>query len=61
MWQDLRLALGFAVSVSQPTPMATATKELYKVAKSRGLRDEDLSKTAKPIKGVKVVLLVVLS
>ncbi|KAK9102572.1 hypothetical protein Sjap_019826 [Stephania japonica] len=41
--KDLRLALGLAESVSQPTPIAAAANELYKVAKSHGLGDEDFS------------------
>ncbi|THF96456.1 hypothetical protein TEA_020643 [Camellia sinensis var. sinensis] len=41
--KDLRLALGLAESVSQPTPIAAAANELYKVAKSRGLSDHDFS------------------
>nr|CAD1824266.1 unnamed protein product [Ananas comosus var. bracteatus] len=41
--KDLRLALGLAESVSQPIPIAAAANELYKVAKSRGLSDQDFS------------------
>ncbi|KAG5520420.1 hypothetical protein RHGRI_033114 [Rhododendron griersonianum] len=41
--EDLRLALGLAESVSQPTPNAVAANKLYKVAKSRCLSDEDSS------------------
>ncbi|XP_050234850.1 glyoxylate/succinic semialdehyde reductase 2, chloroplastic isoform X2 [Mercurialis annua] len=41
--KDLRLALGLAESVSQPTPIAAAANELYKVAKSHGLSDSDFS------------------
>ncbi|ERM93969.1 hypothetical protein AMTRI_Chr05g60460 [Amborella trichopoda] len=41
--KDMRLALGMAESVAQPTPIAAAANELYKVAKSRGLSDEDFS------------------
>ncbi|CAI0419546.1 unnamed protein product [Linum tenue] len=40
---DMRLALGLAESVSQPTPIAAAANELYKVAKARGLSDDDFS------------------
>uniref|UniRef100_A0A7N0TY41 Glyoxylate/succinic semialdehyde reductase 2, chloroplastic n=1 Tax=Kalanchoe fedtschenkoi TaxID=63787 RepID=A0A7N0TY41_KALFE len=41
--KDLRLALELAESVSQPTPIAAAANELYKVAKSNGLSDQDFS------------------
>ncbi|CAI0419547.1 unnamed protein product [Linum tenue] len=41
--KDMRLALGLAESVSQPTPIAAAANELYKVAKARGLSDDDFS------------------
>ncbi|WVZ01625.1 hypothetical protein V8G54_027694 [Vigna mungo] len=41
--KDLRLALGLAESVSQSTPIAAAANELYKVAKSHGLSDQDFS------------------
>ncbi|WOK91349.1 hypothetical protein Cni_G00040 [Canna indica] len=41
--KDLRLALRLAESVSQPIPIAAATNELYKVAKSYGLSDLDFS------------------
>ncbi|XP_021903048.1 glyoxylate/succinic semialdehyde reductase 2, chloroplastic-like [Carica papaya] len=41
--KDLRLALGLAESVSQSTPIAAAANEMYKVAKSYGLSDEDFS------------------
>ncbi|KAJ6823024.1 glyoxylate/succinic semialdehyde reductase 2, chloroplastic [Iris pallida] len=41
--KDLRLALGLAESVSQPVPVAAAANELYKVAKSHGLSDQDFS------------------
>ncbi|XP_072952770.1 glyoxylate/succinic semialdehyde reductase 2, chloroplastic [Typha angustifolia] len=41
--KDLRLALGLAESVSQPIPIAAVANELYKVAKSRGLSDQDFS------------------
>ncbi|KAL5728743.1 glyoxylate reductase (NADP(+)) [Ranunculus cassubicifolius] len=48
--KDLRLALGLAESVSQPTPIASAANELYKVAKSRGLSDEDFSAVMEALK-----------
>lgn len=48
--KDLRLALGLAESVSQPTPIAAAANELYKVAKSRGLNDEDFSAVIEALK-----------
>ncbi|XP_058193928.1 glyoxylate/succinic semialdehyde reductase 2, chloroplastic isoform X2 [Rhododendron vialii] len=48
--KDLRLALGLAESVSQPTPIAAAANELYKVAKSRGLSDEDFSAVIEALK-----------
>lgn len=41
--QDLRLAMGLAESVSQPIPIAAAANELYKVAKSHNLGDQDFS------------------
>ncbi|KAF6152258.1 hypothetical protein GIB67_005912 [Kingdonia uniflora] len=41
--KDLRLALGLAESVSQSTPIAAAANEMYKVAKSHGLSDQDFS------------------
>ncbi|RZR74244.1 hypothetical protein BHM03_00034240 [Ensete ventricosum] len=41
--KDLRLALGLAESVTQPIPVAAAANELYKVAKSYGLSDQDFS------------------
>eukprot|EP00262_Sarcandra_glabra_P007899 TRINITY_DN21007_c0_g1_i1.p1 TRINITY_DN21007_c0_g1~~TRINITY_DN21007_c0_g1_i1.p1 ORF type:complete len:371 (+),score=72.10 TRINITY_DN21007_c0_g1_i1:41-1114(+) len=41
--KDLRLALGLAEAVSQPIPIAAAANELYKVAKSHGLSDQDFS------------------
>lgn len=48
--KDLRLALGLAESVSQPTPIAAATNELYKVAKSHGLSDHDFSAVIEALK-----------
>lgn len=48
--QDLRLALGLAESVSQPIPIAAATNELYKVAKSHGLSDQDFSAVIEALK-----------
>ncbi|XP_051118971.1 glyoxylate/succinic semialdehyde reductase 2, chloroplastic isoform X2 [Andrographis paniculata] len=48
--KDLRLALGLAESVSQPTPIAAAANELYKVAKSRGLSDDDFSAVIEALK-----------
>ncbi|XP_038705972.1 glyoxylate/succinic semialdehyde reductase 2, chloroplastic isoform X2 [Tripterygium wilfordii] len=48
--KDLRLALGLAESVSQPTPIAAATNELYKVAKSYGLSDHDFSAVIEALK-----------
>ncbi|XP_059458678.1 glyoxylate/succinic semialdehyde reductase 2, chloroplastic [Corylus avellana] len=48
--KDLRLALGLAESVSQPTPMAAAANELYKVAKSGGLSDQDFSAVIEALK-----------
>ncbi|XP_009792478.1 glyoxylate/succinic semialdehyde reductase 2, chloroplastic-like [Nicotiana tabacum] len=48
--KDLRLALGLAESVSQPTPIAAATNELYKVAKSHGLSDQDFSAVIEALK-----------
>ncbi|KAL5579457.1 hypothetical protein UlMin_011899 [Ulmus minor] len=49
--KDLRLALGLAESVSQPTPIAAAANELYKVAKSHGLSDQDFSAVLEALKG----------
>ncbi|XP_015890669.3 glyoxylate/succinic semialdehyde reductase 2, chloroplastic isoform X1 [Ziziphus jujuba] len=49
--KDLRLALGLAESVSQPTPIAAAANELYKVAKSHGLSDQDFSAVIESLKG----------
>lgn len=48
--KDLRLALGLAESVSQPTPIAAAANELYKVAKSHGLSDQDFSAVIESLK-----------
>ncbi|XP_027344363.1 glyoxylate/succinic semialdehyde reductase 2, chloroplastic [Abrus precatorius] len=48
--KDLRLALGLAESVSQPTPIAAAANELYKVAKSHGLGDQDFSAVIEALK-----------
>lgn len=48
--QDLRLALGLAESVSQSTPIAAAANELYKVAKSHGLSEEDFSAVIEALK-----------
>ncbi|KAK2983796.1 hypothetical protein RJ640_008470 [Escallonia rubra] len=48
--KDLRLALGLAESVSQPTPIAAAANELYKAAKSRGLSDQDFSAVIEALK-----------
>ncbi|KAJ4838445.1 Glyoxylate/succinic semialdehyde reductase 2, chloroplastic [Turnera subulata] len=48
--KDLRLALGLAESVSQPTPIAAAANELYKVAKGHGLSDDDFSAVIEAVK-----------
>ncbi|XP_068652850.1 glyoxylate/succinic semialdehyde reductase 2, chloroplastic [Aristolochia californica] len=48
--KDLRLALGLAETVSQPTPIAAATNELYKVAKSLNLGDQDFSAVIEALK-----------
>ncbi|KAJ7951611.1 Glyoxylate/succinic semialdehyde reductase 2 [Quillaja saponaria] len=48
--KDLRLALGLAESVSQPIPIAAAANELYKVAKSHGLSDQDFSAVIEALK-----------
>ncbi|KAK7402259.1 hypothetical protein VNO78_14381 [Psophocarpus tetragonolobus] len=48
--KDLRLALGLAESVSQPIPIAAAANELYKVAKSQGLSDQDFSAVIEALK-----------
>ncbi|KAI5593829.1 hypothetical protein BDE02_03G037300 [Populus trichocarpa] len=49
--KDMRLALGLAESVSQPTRIAAAANELYKVAKSHGLSDSDFSAVIEALKG----------
>ncbi|XP_023644813.1 glyoxylate/succinic semialdehyde reductase 2, chloroplastic [Capsella rubella] len=51
--KDMRLALGLAESVSQSTPIAAAANELYKVAKSYGLSDEDFSAVIEALKAAK--------
>ncbi|KAJ0076062.1 hypothetical protein Patl1_33492 [Pistacia atlantica] len=51
--EDLRLALGLAESVSQSTPLAAAANELYKVAKSHGLSDQDFSAVIEALKAKK--------
>lgn len=48
--KDLRLALGLAESVSQSTPIAAAANELFKVAKSHGLSDQDFSAVIEALK-----------
>lgn len=48
--KDLRLALAMAEQVSQPTPVAAAANELYKVAKSHGLGEEDFSAVIEALK-----------
>ncbi|XP_018731471.2 glyoxylate/succinic semialdehyde reductase 2, chloroplastic isoform X3 [Eucalyptus grandis] len=48
--KDMRLALGLAESVSQSTPIAAAANELYKVAKSYGLSDQDFSAVIEALK-----------
>ncbi|KAB2612992.1 glyoxylate/succinic semialdehyde reductase 2 [Pyrus ussuriensis x Pyrus communis] len=48
--KDMRLALALAESVSQSTPIAAAANELYKVAKSHGLSDEDFSAVIEALK-----------
>ncbi|KAK4780330.1 hypothetical protein SAY87_016436 [Trapa incisa] len=48
--KDMRLALGLAESVCQSTPIAAAANELYKVAKSYGLSDEDFSAVIEALK-----------
>ncbi|KAM7254586.1 hypothetical protein ACFE04_003966 [Oxalis oulophora] len=48
--KDMRLALGLAESVSQSTPIAAAANELYKVAKSYGLGDQDFSAVIEALK-----------
>ena len=47
---DLRLALGLAESVSQSTPIVAPANELYKVAKSHGLSDQDFSAVIEALK-----------
>lgn len=42
--------MGLAESVSQPTPIASAANELYKVAKSNGLSDQDFSAVIEALK-----------
>ncbi|XP_030490632.2 glyoxylate/succinic semialdehyde reductase 2, chloroplastic-like [Cannabis sativa] len=49
--KDMRLALGLAESVSQSTPIAAAANEMYKVAKSHGLSDQDFSAVIEALKG----------
>lgn len=49
--KDLRLALAMAEEVSQPTPIAAAANELYKVAKAHGLGEEDFSAVIEALKG----------
>ncbi|KAH7439160.1 hypothetical protein KP509_04G048000 [Ceratopteris richardii] len=41
--KDLRLALQLAEAVSQSVPVAASANELYKVAKCKGLGDQDFS------------------
>ncbi|KAK8618755.1 hypothetical protein V6N13_132736 [Hibiscus sabdariffa] len=48
--KDLRLALGLAESVPQSTPITAVANELYKVAKSYGLSDEDFSAVIEALK-----------
>ncbi|XP_010685375.2 glyoxylate/succinic semialdehyde reductase 2, chloroplastic isoform X2 [Beta vulgaris subsp. vulgaris] len=48
--KDLKLALGLAETVSQPIPIAAAANELYKVAKARGLSDQDFSAVIEALK-----------
>ncbi|KAI5071167.1 hypothetical protein GOP47_0013418 [Adiantum capillus-veneris] len=48
--KDLRLALQLAESVSQPVPVAASANEMYKVAKSKGLGDQDFSAVIEAIK-----------
>jgi len=40
-----------AEEVSQPTPIAAAANELYKVAKAHGLGEEDFSAVIEALKG----------
>ncbi|XP_031474114.1 glyoxylate/succinic semialdehyde reductase 2, chloroplastic [Nymphaea colorata] len=48
--KDLRLALGMAEAVSQPSPIAAAANELYKIAKSQGHSDADFSAVVEALK-----------
>ncbi|GJM94106.1 hypothetical protein PR202_ga10722 [Eleusine coracana subsp. coracana] len=48
--KDLRLALTLAESVSQSIPTVAAANEVYKVAKSLGLADEDFSAVIEALK-----------
>uniref|UniRef100_A0A0D9YAS2 6-phosphogluconate dehydrogenase NADP-binding domain-containing protein n=1 Tax=Oryza glumipatula TaxID=40148 RepID=A0A0D9YAS2_9ORYZ len=48
--KDLRLALALAESVSQSIPTVAAANELYKVAKSLGLADQDFSAVIEALK-----------
>ncbi|GJN18583.1 hypothetical protein PR202_gb05755 [Eleusine coracana subsp. coracana] len=48
--EDLRLALTLAESVSQSIPTVAAANEVYKVAKSLGLADEDFSAVIEALK-----------
>uniref|UniRef100_A0ACD5W134 Uncharacterized protein n=1 Tax=Avena sativa TaxID=4498 RepID=A0ACD5W134_AVESA len=48
--KDLRLALALGEMVSQPIPTAAAANELYKVAKSLGLADQDFSAVIEALK-----------
>uniref|UniRef100_A0A0E0C3S6 6-phosphogluconate dehydrogenase NADP-binding domain-containing protein n=1 Tax=Oryza meridionalis TaxID=40149 RepID=A0A0E0C3S6_9ORYZ len=48
--KDLRLALSLAESVSQSIPTVAAANELYKVAKSLGLADQDFSAVIEALK-----------
>ena len=49
----MRLALGLTESVSQSTPIAAAANELYKVAWSYGLSDEDFSAVIEALKAAR--------
>lgn len=42
--------MGLAESVSQPIPVAAAANELYKVAKSHNLGDQDFSAVIEALK-----------
>ena len=46
----MRLSLGLAESVCQSTPIVAAANELYKVAKSCGLGDQDFSAVIEALK-----------